>query len=179
MSYQEYNEIAVYALKRLGMFPSKYEILIKDAIDFSKLGNALNILSSDKSRIKNEILNFEENGRFDLPFEEIDSLLCRDSSKDIVVPNLSKDIQLFFEKLRNNDFVILVNRKMMDSYIRKETKLIVIVHEVIHYAQLKGKVPEGKTEEELDGFAKTIAKEFMERKGEEFIGDMLFLNDEE
>jgi hypothetical protein len=167
MSYQEDNEITTYSLKRLGLFPRKYEILILSEPEFNRLNEMISAFENEESKILHETEQKKEHGKkLDLHVTKIIAICWMGWCKEIVMSDLPKDMVRYFRKLRNNDFIILVNRRVIDSLIQEE-KLITIAHEVIHYAQREEKIPRGKTLEEIDEMAEMIVKEFMAERGQQ------------
>jgi len=189
LSYQEYREISEYALKRLGL-TAKFDILKYDTSTFIEVTlferelikaiNKENMEKLDKLEYKDSgsenrvgemdsyIIDFNE------PRErKLDIYLSLEKKKKeglLLVPEKALNIH---RRLVDVDFIILVNTNVIDTYVRKESKLICIVHEVLHYAQDKGLVSQDRNLKDLDDFAGIVVKEFMEKNAETFIGDMV------
>jgi len=186
MSYPEYKEIVQYALDRLGLKKS-FEIMLYDTDTFIEMTTLTLTLNSPKSKELIARYNVEEYGNIEgSPIAQNDCYLLIDRTpekereenkkwleqlvKERKIPRKFLNLK---EKIEKYDFIILINRNIIDTYVRKESKFTAIVHEAIHLAQDENLVPEGLTLEDLDKKAQEIVRDFVVGKGESFIGDML------
>lgn len=187
MSYPEYKQITQFALDKLGL-EKTFDIQIYDTSTFIDVVSFHSGLINTNPKTKNEVelRNLEEYGVPQLPIGGYDCIFLAERTKNqdtydfwikvikrLIKKGICSEKHLkTMKKIYSLDFLIIINRDVIDLYVRKESKFTCLVHEVLHLAQEEGLTPQGLTENQIDDLAKPIVKEFLSQKGEPFIGDM-------
>lgn len=191
MSYPEYKEVVQFALNKLKLMKT-FEILIYDTSTFIEVMNfhiqlmKLNPKTKEEVKLRNleeyRSPHFQGLGQTDSfsLMERSKEKGQRDSliriTKKLVKKGICTEKHLkSLKKLFSHDFLIIINRNIIDLYVRKESKFTCLVHEVLHIAQEETLIPQGLTKNEIDNLAKPIVKEFLSKGGQPFIEDMFII----
>lgn len=154
--YLRYRKVVEWTLKELGLQGKKFDIILLDTREFVDLYNGFILLQSSESKKINEAGNMKEYGVPYLPNPSLTDAIVLVNIKenptayDKIIANLkeqggnffkpklpSKSVETiiqFCEMIKNKDFVIAVNKPVMNLPDYNEAiKKQVIIHEVLDY----------------------------------------------
>lgn len=154
--YLRYRKVVEWTLKELGLQGKKFDIILLDTPEFVVLYNVFILLQSSESKKITEAGNMREYGVPYLPHvSSTDAIMLanreesptaydkiiadlKEQGGNLFKPKLpSKSIETiiqFYEMIKNKDFMIAVNKPVMNLPDYNEAKKKqVIIHEVLDY----------------------------------------------
>lgn len=154
--YLRYRKVAEWALKQLGLPNKRFDIIFLDTPEFVDLCEVFTLFQSEEAKRRNQAGNMGEYGLPYLPnvpfldaimlanggtsqtdLDKVISFLKEFGGSAFTVKLPSKSLETiiqFYEMMKSNDFIIAVNKPIMNLPDYNETKRKqVIIHEVLDY----------------------------------------------